>query len=492
MAGKSILVVEDEPLVGMELQEGLNRLGYHVPQVVTNGDEVQTAMNRFHPDLILMDIHLQGSLDGIQATAKLRETSDVPVLFLTAYSDSATLGRAAEILPDGYLLKPFEERELAANIEMLLLKSQSRMKEKKNLRKMVPLLDALETALVIFDDQGRWIHGNPEALRVFGIEGYGPSQGQDLPTLLHISPEEFEADAEHWIVQEFPSFVDGSGKTKTLTIEALRGPKNRITGFLAIINPTGQKERDRLSISALTVNETIVKLLPENGLYRDRLENAGFLLPSPSGTGNMYDLFPLGPHHFAFYHLEVTGHGPLPAMIAYSLHSVIRDLARNFLRRQGSVPSPSSLVEALNRKFLPRAGDVLFFTLTFGILVPSTGEFQLVRAGHTRTLWTKADGTFEWLQGGGTALGAFPEVTFEELSGRLRSNDRLILCSDGVLETLGKKNLERGYGALENLIRTNFQQDLTTLALSIQAACLSAETSRRDDLSLLAIGSKLW
>jgi len=491
MNGKSILVVEDETLVGMELREGLSRLGYNVPEVVTNGDEVQTAMNRFHPDLVLMDIRIKGSMDGIQAAAKLRETSDVPVLFLTAYSDSATIKRTAEILPDGYLLKPFGERELAANIEMLLLKSSSSLRQEKSLRKMIPLLDALETALAIFDRQGRWLHGNPEALRVFGIEGYGASKGQDLPALLRITPEEFLDNPEHWIGREFPPFIDGTGTNKTLALEGFHAPDGHRLGFVAVFHPMGKDERDHLTVSANSVNETLAKLLPENGLYGDRLESAGFLLPSPSGTGDIYDLFPLGPHHFVFYNLDVAGHGPLPAMIAYSLHSVIRELARNYLKRHAEVPSTKDLLEALNRRFVPH-GEVPFFTVTLGILAPSTGEFQLVRAGHTRTLWVKADGTFEWLQGEGSALGAFPEVVFEEISGRLRTNDCLILCSDGVLETLGKKDVEKGYGALVDLIRAAAPQDIATMTLSIQAACLSAEEGRRDDMSLLAIGTKLW
>ena len=490
MTEKSILVVEDEPLVGMELQEGLSRMGYHVPEVITSGDEVMRAVHKFHPDLVLMDIRINGSMDGIQATAKLRETSDVPVLFLTAYSDSATIKRAAEILPDGYLLKPFGERELQANIEMLLLKSQARMKEDKSLRKMIPILDALDTALVIFDRTGKWIHGNAAAHLAFPTqEGV---QVPDLAGLLHTTQEDFEADMDRWVTEKIPRFVDPAGVARTVTIEALLGQESRRIGFLAVLHGMDKDETDHLQVSAFTVNRTLSNLLPENGLYSERLDSAGFLLPSPSGTGDVYDLFPLGPHHFVFYNLDVAGHGPLPAMVAYSLHSAIRDLSRNYLKRNDEVPSPSGLLETLNRKFLPQSDAIPFFTLTLGILAPITGEFQLVRAGHTRTLWAKADGSFRWLHGKGTALGAFPEVVFEELSGRLRSKDRLILCSDGVLETLGDKNLDRGYAALEDLLRVNQGVDISTLVLAIQTKCLSVEGSRRDDMSLLAVGSKTW
>jgi DNA-binding response OmpR family regulator len=117
---KTILVVEDEALVGMELEEGLTSLGYLVPEVVTRGDEVLAAMGRVHPDLVLMDIRIGGGLDGIQAAVLLRRESEVPLIFLTAYSDPQTLHRAAEARPQGFLIKPFGAKELAEEIKATL------------------------------------------------------------------------------------------------------------------------------------------------------------------------------------------------------------------------------------------------------------------------------------------------------------------------------------------------------------------------------------
>lgn len=115
-----ILVVEDEALVGMELEEGLTHLGYHVPQVVNKGDEVAAALHRWNPDLILMDIRIGGAIDGIEAAAAVRRVSDVPLVFLTAYNDPQTLARANAVRPDGFLIKPFGDRELAAVVSSLL------------------------------------------------------------------------------------------------------------------------------------------------------------------------------------------------------------------------------------------------------------------------------------------------------------------------------------------------------------------------------------
>ena len=117
---KTILVVEDEALVGMELEEGLTALGYAVPEIVTRGDEVLAATQRVRPDLVLMDIRIGGSLDGIQAAVRLRQDSDVPLIFLTAYNDPQTMARASEARPQGFLIKPFGEKELAAEIRRAL------------------------------------------------------------------------------------------------------------------------------------------------------------------------------------------------------------------------------------------------------------------------------------------------------------------------------------------------------------------------------------
>jgi signal transduction histidine kinase/CheY-like chemotaxis protein len=113
------LIVEDEHLVALDLQVRLKHMG-HQPDVAYSGEEaVQKAtQNKF--DLLLMDIKLKGALDGIEAAKVIRETFDVPIIYLTAYADNHTLDRARYTEPYGYILKPFQERELKAAIEMAL------------------------------------------------------------------------------------------------------------------------------------------------------------------------------------------------------------------------------------------------------------------------------------------------------------------------------------------------------------------------------------
>jgi two-component system cell cycle sensor histidine kinase/response regulator CckA len=131
MAKTSILVVEDEYIVGKDIEARLASLQYDVIAVVGSGEEALAMVRGRMPDLVLMDIMLKGGMDGIAAAREIRSFADVPIVFLTAFADMQTLRRAQVTDAFGYLLKPFEERELQITIEMALYKHrmESRLRE---------------------------------------------------------------------------------------------------------------------------------------------------------------------------------------------------------------------------------------------------------------------------------------------------------------------------------------------------------------------------
>ena len=112
-----ILIVEDEGIIAADLAACLEDLGYRVTGEAASGEDALCQATAHRPDLVLMDIQLAGEMDGITAAARLREEQDIPVIFLTSHADDATLQRARESQPFGYLIKPFAERELRAAIE---------------------------------------------------------------------------------------------------------------------------------------------------------------------------------------------------------------------------------------------------------------------------------------------------------------------------------------------------------------------------------------
>jgi AmiR/NasT family two-component response regulator len=115
-----ILIVEDEQLVAGDIQEILTSAGYTVISIVTSGEEAITQVVATKPDLVLMDIRLAGAIDGIQASESIQSQLQIPVVYLTANADQATLERVKASKPFGYLLKPFDERTLLTTIDIAL------------------------------------------------------------------------------------------------------------------------------------------------------------------------------------------------------------------------------------------------------------------------------------------------------------------------------------------------------------------------------------
>src|SRR5512136_1674738 len=124
MTGKDILIVEDENIVALDMRMRLEAMGYRVLDVVDTGGLALERALALSPDLVLMDIKLKGGQDGIDAARALRERAEVPVIFVTAFTDEKTLERAKRTSPYGYIVKPFHERELRIAIELAIYKHE--------------------------------------------------------------------------------------------------------------------------------------------------------------------------------------------------------------------------------------------------------------------------------------------------------------------------------------------------------------------------------
>jgi DNA-binding response OmpR family regulator len=123
------LIVEDETLIAEELKERLSRLGFTVIGAVDTADEGVAIATRERPDLVLMDIRLRGEKDGVQAAREIRKQVDVSIVYLTAHSDPLTVERATATEFDGFILKPFQRRELQTTIEVAMRRRAIRAKQ---------------------------------------------------------------------------------------------------------------------------------------------------------------------------------------------------------------------------------------------------------------------------------------------------------------------------------------------------------------------------
>lgn len=160
MSSAKILVVEDERITAEDIKDGLISLGYKVPGVVYSGEDAVIKAGELRPDLVLMDIRLEGEMDGIEAAEEIKKHYDIPVIYLTAYSDESTLERAKKTEPSGYVLKepsgfihkPFEESELHSVIEITLYRHKM---EKTHDQWIAALLESINEALIATDSNGK-------------------------------------------------------------------------------------------------------------------------------------------------------------------------------------------------------------------------------------------------------------------------------------------------------------------------------------------------
>jgi CheY-like chemotaxis protein len=167
MTGK-ILIVEDEPIVALDLQQELEEFGCEVVALSQSADEALMAVEETQPDLALMDLHIAGSLDGIQTARLLRDGYQVPSIFLTAYCDDATIARAVREMPYGYLTKPFQTRELKATLQVALHKAKVDAGLRRAHCKIASSVDGMHEALITVSLSGDIQFMNAPAERLIG------------------------------------------------------------------------------------------------------------------------------------------------------------------------------------------------------------------------------------------------------------------------------------------------------------------------------------
>jgi PAS domain S-box-containing protein len=163
MPSFKILVVEDESIVAMDIKHRLESMGYLVPAITSSGEEAVEKAAETIPDLVLMDIVLKGEMDGIDAAQQIKDSLDIPVVYLTAYSDERTLKRAKITGPFGYIIKPFEDRELHSAIEVALYKHEMESKLKENEKWLSTTLESIGDAVITTDKDGFITFMNPIA-----------------------------------------------------------------------------------------------------------------------------------------------------------------------------------------------------------------------------------------------------------------------------------------------------------------------------------------
>ena len=183
-----ILIVEDEPIVAMDLRQQIEEMGYQVTGIAETADEALMAAEETQPDLALLDISIEGSMDGVQTAKILRQWFNVPCVFATAYSDKHTISRAARQMPYGYLTKPIRANELAATLQVALAKARADSRERVEHAEMVAAVDALRDGLLLVSVDGRVLYWNAALESLTGMT-LREAQGRSFTDVLHLKDE---------------------------------------------------------------------------------------------------------------------------------------------------------------------------------------------------------------------------------------------------------------------------------------------------------------
>lgn len=175
------MIVDDEAIISMQLEKHLTTMGYEVIGAATSGEESIKMAKRLRPDLILMDIVMPGQLDGIDAAEAIKAEQDIPVIFLTSYAEEELIQRAKHVEPFGYIVKPYEERQLKAAMEVALYKKEIERRLRESEERFRTVADFTYDWEYWIGPDGNYIYVSPSCERV---TGYGVNEFLNNSTLL--------------------------------------------------------------------------------------------------------------------------------------------------------------------------------------------------------------------------------------------------------------------------------------------------------------------
>lgn len=262
MTKARILVVEDEHIVALDIKRMLLTLGYEVPAIAASGKQAIQRAVETPPDLALMDIHLKGQMDGIQAAAEIQSMVDIPVIYLTAFADETTLDRARTTEPFGYVLKPFTEQELHSTIEMALYKHKIEQRLKESEMRFRALIENASDIIAVIDANGQIKYTSPSVQRVLG---YASQElvGQNVSGLVH--PQDLDS-----VNHSLDRVLAGSTSGHPLTVRLYNKD-----GSWRVLEGLGQDWRSNPAIDGVVINLRDIterKKAEESLLRSSRLE----------------------------------------------------------------------------------------------------------------------------------------------------------------------------------------------------------------------------
>jgi diguanylate cyclase (GGDEF)-like protein/PAS domain S-box-containing protein len=286
MTKANIMVVEDEVLVAKDISTRLKRMGYHVAGSAGKGNAAIELALQLRPDLILMDINLRDDIDGIEAAAVIHKSFDVPVIYCTAYSNDETLQRAKITDPYGYILKPFDDREMEITIEIALYKHRAEKALRETKGQLDTTLSNISDAVIATDAQGKVFLINSVAEELIKVSASGV---RDMPIvqlleLKHIENSGANIDLESTVLGQGEDLVaarqylvqrDGSEVPVEVSTKLIKGGDDNAEamGMVVSLRDISQQLGYEGQIRRNAFYDSLTRL-PNRALFLDRVSHA--------------------------------------------------------------------------------------------------------------------------------------------------------------------------------------------------------------------------
>lgn len=290
MTETKILIVEDEAIVAEDIRNSLQGLGYTISAVVSSGKEAITKIEESRPDLVLMDIVLKGAMNGIEAASQIQSCFNIPVVYLTAFTDEKTIERAKLTEPFGYIAKPFDDKELHTAVEMAIYKHKIESKLKESEGWLSTILLSIGDAVIVTGTEGNirfmndiahsltgWRHeeaiGKP-LVSIFNVINEKTGKEVENPVTKVIREGRIVGLANHSVLiskdgTEIP--IDDSGAP-------VRDEKGNIIGVVLVFHDIIERKQSEEKLKKSEKRYRSMYEYALSGLYRSRISDGKILL----------------------------------------------------------------------------------------------------------------------------------------------------------------------------------------------------------------------
>ncbi len=274
MLNNRILIVEDEPFEAEHLRLELQQAGLQVDHVVSSGESCLSLLKTYQPDLLIVDILLGGSLDGIDTVAAINSTCRIPAIFLTAHTDQHLLERAAQTLPYAYLLKPYRPQELLFLVDSCLSRARVEQQQalvqyetQEKLRLALAVMENTREGVMVVDPQLKIVCVNPAFTRITGycaddVIGHPPSILQEQTPTPNLFPEVRHAltHTGHWQGEYVNHRSNGEAYPEWMSISTIRDADSAITHYVCTFSDISRLKRSEADLLHLARHDALTDL----------------------------------------------------------------------------------------------------------------------------------------------------------------------------------------------------------------------------------------